>query len=241
MPAVNRSAMEIRPPPRDRVDDHIVRGRDHQRDDRGDDRDVDGVVAAIAAGLHLRNHQPADGGGVGRGGAGDAAEEERGRDVHLAQPAAEMPDEGPRERDQPARDVAAHHQLAREDEERDRHQREDRDARVQALEHHHRRQAHVEHRGEGGGAEAEGDRRADEEEDGEDAEQDPQLHRQASAVSAASPKRGVGRPAARRTRRSAQNRTTRTPPPTSGMKSTAAETPSEGSVIAEAESASWPP
>ena len=63
------------------------------------------------------------------------------------------------------------------DEERDRQQREDAHAGVQPLEHDQRRQPHVEHGGEAGDAEAEGDRRADQHQQREDAEEDPELHR----------------------------------------------------------------
>ena len=44
MPAVKRSAIEMRAARRQRIDDHVVRGRDQQRDDRGVGGDVDGVV-----------------------------------------------------------------------------------------------------------------------------------------------------------------------------------------------------
>ena len=60
-----------------------------------------------------------------------------------------------------AGDAAAHHQVAGEDEEGDRHQREDRDAGGDALEDDERRQAEVDHGREAGDAEAEGDRGAD--------------------------------------------------------------------------------
>ena len=113
MPAVNRSATEIVPPAGDRVDDHVVRRRDQQRDDGGVHRDVDGVVLGVAALLHLRDHDAADRRGVRDGGARDAAEQGRGDDVDLAEAAAQMPDEAGREADQAVGDAAAHHQVAR--------------------------------------------------------------------------------------------------------------------------------
>lgn len=58
-----------------------------------------------------------------------------------------MPDHGPGERHQPSGNVAAHHQFAGKNEEGDRHQRENGDTRVQALEDDDGRQAHVEHGG----------------------------------------------------------------------------------------------
>ena len=148
-----------------------------KRDQRSHRRDVDGIVGAIAARLHLRDHQPADRGGLGHRRAGNAAEQSRGGDVDLPQPAADVTDQRAGKGDDAAGDAAAHHQVAGIDEERDGEQREDAHARIQPLEHDQRRQPHIEHGGEARDAEAERDRRADQHQQREDAEQDPELHR----------------------------------------------------------------
>ena len=130
----------------DRVDDHVVRRRQQQRDQRRHRGDVDRVVGAVAARLHLRDHDAADRRGLGDGRAGDAAEERRGGDVDLAEAAADVADQRAGEGDDAGGDAAADHQVAGEDEEGDRHQREDRDAGGDALEDDERRQAEVERR-----------------------------------------------------------------------------------------------
>ena len=106
------------------------------------DGDVDGIVGAIAARLHLRDHQAADRRGLGDGRAGDAAEQRRGGDVDLAEPAAQVADQRAGEGDDAAGDAAAHHQVAGIDEEGDGQQREDAHAGIQSLEDDQRRQAH---------------------------------------------------------------------------------------------------
>ena len=174
---MNRSAMDKPAACRDRVDDQVVRGRDQQRDDRGGDHDVDGIIGAIAAPAHLRDHQPANGRGVGHGRAGNAAEHDRGNDADLAQAAAQMSDKCGGEIDKSRRDAAANHEVTGIDEERDRHQNEDGDARCHALEHHQRRQAEIKDRQERGDAEAKGDRRSDDKKCGERAKEQPVFHR----------------------------------------------------------------
>jgi hypothetical protein len=81
------------PAGRDRIDDHVVRGRQQQRDQRGHRGDVDGIVRAIAARLHLRDHQPADGRRFRHRRAGNAAEQRRGDDVDLSEAAAHVADQ----------------------------------------------------------------------------------------------------------------------------------------------------
>ncbi len=61
----------------------FVRGRQHQRDQGRHGGDVDGIIGAVAALLHLRDHEPADRGGLRDCGAGNAAEERRGDDIDL--------------------------------------------------------------------------------------------------------------------------------------------------------------
>ncbi len=103
--------------------DQVVRGRHQQGDQRGVDAHVHRVVLRVAALDHLRDHRAADGGHVGDRRAGDPAEEQRGHDADLPQPAAHAPDERAGEPDQALRDAAAHHDLASEDEQRNRDQR----------------------------------------------------------------------------------------------------------------------
>ena len=149
-------------------------------------------------------------------------------DVDLAEAAAEMPDQRAGEGDDAAGDAAAHHQVAGIDEEGDRHQRKDAHAGIQPLEHDQRRQAHIEHGGEAGDAEAERDRRADEHQQREDAEEDPEFHGAQAftfAVSSStatsvggisSSASSIGAPDRRSTMRSSENRQISTPPATSG-------------------------
>ena len=66
------------------------------------------------------------------------------------EPAAQMADQRAGEGHDAAGDVAAHHQVAGIDEERNRHQRKHADAGVKPLEHHQRRQAQIDDRGEAG-------------------------------------------------------------------------------------------
>src|SRR5690606_29544124 len=133
----------------DRVNDHVVAGRQQQRDERRHRRHVDRVVGAVAARLHLRDHQPPDRRGFGDGRAGDAAEQGGGRDVDLPEATAQVADHGSGEADDALGDAAADHEVAGVDEEGDGEQREDAHARVQALENDQRRYSHIEHGHEG--------------------------------------------------------------------------------------------
>ena len=101
-----------------------MRRRHEQRDERGGDRHVDRVVAVVAALDHLRNHRAADRGDVRDRRARDAAEQQARQARSLGR--------ARRARDRRARaanaisrsrDAAVQHQLAREDEQRDRDQR----------------------------------------------------------------------------------------------------------------------
>jgi hypothetical protein len=111
-------------------DDHRHRGRDHRPDGRGGGGDRGGEVGRVARPLHAGDHHAADRGGVGDRGARDAAEQQRARDVRLAEPAAHPADEGVGEAHDPPGDAAGVHQVAGEDEAGDRQQHEDVDAGV---------------------------------------------------------------------------------------------------------------
>jgi hypothetical protein len=78
---------------------------------------------AVALPLHRLDHHRADRGGIGIGRARDAGEENHRDQNHVAQPAADVPYQHARETDQPLRNASRLHQLAGENEERDRQQR----------------------------------------------------------------------------------------------------------------------
>ena len=102
---------------RERIDHHVVRGRDQQRLQRARDRDVDGKEARIAAFDHLRDHHRADRGRVGHRGSRDAAEHGRGENVHQRKAAADEADEHLGEIDDALRHPAFGHDGAGENEE----------------------------------------------------------------------------------------------------------------------------
>ena len=144
------------------------------------DGDVDGEEPRIAVLDHLRDHHRADRGGVGDGGAGDAAEEGRGEDVDERQPAADPADEDLGEVDQPLGHAALAHDGAGEDEEGNGEEREIVGA-VGDLEHHRfERQVDPQRRADGGETERIGDRHAERAEEREAADEDEDVHRAAA-------------------------------------------------------------
>ncbi len=118
-----------------RVDDRVVRRRNHQRLHRPADRYVGGEDARVAGLDHLRDHHRADRRGVGHRRSRDAAEQRAGKDVHQRQSAADEADEDPGEVDQARRHAALGHDAAGQHEERNRQQREVVGA-VGDLQHH---------------------------------------------------------------------------------------------------------
>ena len=107
-----------------RIDDHVVRGRQQQRLQRAGNGDIDGEQARIAVADHLRNHHRAHRSGIGHGRAGDAAEQGGGDDVHQRHPAANETHEHLGEIDQALGHASHRHDGAGENEEGDREQRE---------------------------------------------------------------------------------------------------------------------
>ena len=110
------------------------------------------------------------------GRAGDAAEQGAGDHVRHAEPAADVADHGARGRHDLVGDAAVQHQLAAEDEERDGQEREDVHAGHHLLEDDGDRQALVEDGAQGGEADGEGDRDAQDQEAEEGDGQDGQCH-----------------------------------------------------------------
>ena len=121
-------------------DDHPDRRRDHRRDhaaggnQRGRARDV------VVGPAHHRNQQRTDGRRVGRRAAGDGRHQYRGEDGHVAQAAPQVAHPGQREVDDALGDAPGVHQLAGQQEEGNRQQREA----VGALDHLLRHQGRVE-------------------------------------------------------------------------------------------------
>ena len=146
--------------------------RDDQADGRRGYGHVHRIIGVVSFLAHHRDQGRAERRDIGDGGARDAAEQHAGEDVDQAEPAPDMADDGVGEAHQPIGDAAVQHHLAGIDEEGDRQQCEDVHARRHALEHHHRRQIEIEHGGEGGNAEGEGDRDAEHQQRREDAEKD---------------------------------------------------------------------
>ena len=121
--------------------DRDVAGRaiDHRHDARrnevrhgrgaGDQRRREGAVVALLG--HLRRHGAAQHRDVGRGRAGNAGEEHAEQRDDLRQAAAQMPDHGLRQPDHAVGDVRRRHQLADQQEERNRQQ----DLGIDAVEH----------------------------------------------------------------------------------------------------------
>ena len=165
-----------RPAGGDRINDHVVRGRDQKRLQRARDRDVDGEQARIAILDHLRNHHRADRRGVGDRRSGDAAEHRGGDDVDQRHSAANEADEHLGEVDEALGHAADRHDRAGENEERDCQQRKSAHA-AGDLEHHRfERDAGVERGGNGGDAERIGDGHAHQADNGETADEDEDVH-----------------------------------------------------------------
>ncbi len=161
----------------ERIDDHVVRGRQQQRLQRAGDGDVDGEQARIAVLDHLRDHHRADRRGIGDGRAGEAAEHGRGDDVDQRHAAANEADEDLGEVDEAFGHAADGHDRAGKDEERDRQQREAAHA-AGDLEHHRFERDVDPQRGEDGGeAERIGDRHAQEAQDREAADENENVHK----------------------------------------------------------------
>ena len=100
-------------------DDHRDRGRDDDADGAGDRDQGGGEGEAVAAALHARDHDRADGGAVGHRRARHAGEQHAGRDRDEAQAAGHEAQEPGREGDETLADATLGHQLAGQDEERD--------------------------------------------------------------------------------------------------------------------------
>jgi hypothetical protein len=104
------------------VDDHDARRRDDRPDDRacGGDRGGEGLGVALL--FHLRDDDRPQSRDIGHRRPRDTGEEHGVDDVHLRQTAPEVADHRLREADDPGRDAAPVHQLARQHEEGDCHQ-----------------------------------------------------------------------------------------------------------------------
>ena len=131
---------------------------DHERDGRRND-DADrarrggerrGIALVIALLLHLGDHERADGRHRRRAGARDGRVEHGGERRDRAETAGEEADDIVREVEQALGDAAVAHEVAREHEERNRHQGEAVDAREGILRDHDRvdirREDEAEHR-----------------------------------------------------------------------------------------------
>ena len=119
------------------VDHHRQRGRDDRPDGGRRRRDADRearIVARVAHRLDLDRPEPAR---VGHRGATHAREDDGGADVHLAQAPRHPADERAREAEDALGDAGGVHQVAREDEERHRQQREAVHPVHHAVRHHH--------------------------------------------------------------------------------------------------------
>src|SRR6516165_1796275 len=154
----------------DRINDHVVRGRDEKRLQRARDRDIDGEQARIAVLDHLRNHYRADRRGIGDGRTRDAAEHGGGDDVDERHPAADEADEDLGEVDEAFGHAADRHDRAGENEERDCQQRETAHA-ARDLEHHRFNRG-----GNGGNTERIGDGHAHQTDDGKTTNEDEDVH-----------------------------------------------------------------
>ena len=163
------------------VDHHQDRRRDHGAHGRGAGGEAHRELLVVAALLHRRAEDRADGGGVGGARAGDAGQEHAHDHVHVGQPAAQVPDHRHRELHQALRDAAVGHDVAGEEEERQREQREGVDAGEHLLDRDHERQ--VRHPDDEQRAQDEGerDRHAQDEEQRQRDEQQRQRMRQHGA------------------------------------------------------------
>jgi hypothetical protein len=199
---------------REGEDDEVVRGRHQRADERRVGRDVDRVVGVVALLLHQRDHHRAHRRDVGERRAGDAAEQRAADHVAHAQAAADVADQAVGEADDPLRDAAVEHQLAGEDEERDRQEGEDLHPADHLLEHDGDRQAGGEDGRDRRQADRERDRHAEHEQDDEADREDGQFHgdgpcaaRAPSTRPARLPRRAAARSRARSRRgRSARRR-----------------------------------
>src|SRR5262245_21999842 len=113
-----------RPARGDRINDHVVRGRDEKRLQRARDRDIDREQARIAVLDHLRDHHRADRRSIGDGRARDATEHRGGDDVDERHSATNEADEHLSQVHEALGHTADGHDRAGEDEERNGQQRE---------------------------------------------------------------------------------------------------------------------
>lgn len=104
------------------IDDEHHRGRDDRPEHAAIGGEAGGEVLVVALALHLRDHDLRHDRDLGRGRAEDRGDEHVGEDVDIGQPAPERADEGHGEVDDAPGDAAAIHDLADQDEERDRDQ-----------------------------------------------------------------------------------------------------------------------
>ena len=144
------------------IDDEHHRGRDDRAEHAAIGGEAGGEVLVVALALHFGDHDLRHDRDLCRGRAEDRGDEHVGEDVDIGQPALERADEGHGEVDDAARDAAAIHDLADQDEERDG----DQPVAVDAAEHLQRvvrQELHVagrRHIDEGAQAEAQRDRHA---------------------------------------------------------------------------------
>ena len=157
----------------DRVEDQVVaRGHDDALDGRGD-RHADRVLGRVAFLHHDRDHDRADGRGVGDGGAGEVPEEHAGHRVDDGKPAGEPADEDVGEVHDPVGEAAGPEQLPRQDEEGDREEGKGVDALDRLLRNHHDGHVEIPERGDGGEDQDQGNGEPQQEEPDKGAAEDP--------------------------------------------------------------------
>jgi len=161
---------------RKRIDDHVVAGGHERPDERRMGRHVDGVVGVVPLLLHHRDHHGAHRRHVGHGRAAHAAEQRARHHVGHAQAAAHVTRCALGEPHDLVGHAAVQHQLAAEDEERDREEREHVHPGHHLLEQHTQRQALVEDGADRRESDREGHRNAQDEQAEERQAQDGQCH-----------------------------------------------------------------
>jgi hypothetical protein len=130
-------------------------------------------VLVVAAALHRRGEDRADGCGIGRAAARHSGEEHPHHDVDVREPAPQMADQRHRQLHQPFRDAAMGHHVAGQKEERQGEQGEGVDAVEHLLDHDRGRQALQPDHQERGEQQREPDRHARDQRQGQRKDEQP--------------------------------------------------------------------
>ena len=154
-----------------RIDDHGVRRRNDRAEVRGRNDDGTGVPVIVVL-SHRRDERGAEGGRGCDGCPGDGGENHARDDRDMSEAAVQTPDQGVGEVNETLEDAGADHELARQHEKRDGHQRKAVYGIHHPLRQNRQPEVGVHQAADRGEPEREGERHADQREQKEDADDD---------------------------------------------------------------------